>query len=135
MDSPETTLFFGLKEMFLIYSAWLDNHPPLPSNFNLAHSRLQQVKKGLLKRDLTNSYASIIADQLGKGYVEAVLVSEDPLSKNDVHYLSLRFTSRELSTHSSCICSQCRPRLSERLFIHRSLPSQVVEHHRLSLQS
>ena len=24
---------------------WLDNHPPLPPNFNLAHSRLQQVKK------------------------------------------------------------------------------------------
>ena len=73
---------------------WLDNHPPLPSNFNLAHSRLQQVKKRLLKPDLWKSYASIIADQTDKGYVEAVPTSEDPLSKSDAHYLSHFFVLR-----------------------------------------
>ena len=67
---------------------WLDNHLPLPSNFNLAHSRLQQVKKRLLKLDLWKSYASIIADQIDKGYVDAVPTSEDPLSKSDAHYPS-----------------------------------------------
>ena len=73
---------------------WLDNHPPLPSNFNLAHSRLQQVKKRLLKLDLWKSYASIIADQIDKGYVDAVPTSEDPLSKSDAHYLSHFFVLR-----------------------------------------
>ena len=73
---------------------WLDNHPPLPSNFNLAHSRLQQVKKRLLKLDLWKSYASIIADQLDKGYVEAVPTNEDPLIKTDAHYLSHFFVLR-----------------------------------------
>ena len=73
---------------------WLDNHPPLPSNFNLAHSRLQQVKKRLLKLDLWKSYASIIADQLDKGYVEAVPANEDPLIKTDAHYLSHFFVLR-----------------------------------------
>ena len=73
---------------------WLDNHPPLPSNFNLVHSRLQQVKKRLLKLDLWKSYASIIADQIDKGYVEAVPTSEDPLSKSDAHYLSHFFVLR-----------------------------------------
>ena len=101
---------------------WLDNHPPLPSNFNLAHSRLQQVKKRLLKLDLWKPYASIIADQIDKGYVEAIPDSEDPLSKSDAHY-------------SRCICSQCRPCLSERLFIHWFLPSQVIEHYHSLLQS
>jgi len=96
--------------------SWLDNHPPPPSNFNLVHSRLQQVKKRLLKLDLWKPYASIIADQIEKGYVEAVPASEDPLSKNDVHYLSYFFVLRSESqndNHSSCICSQCRPCLSE----------------------
>ena len=73
---------------------WLDNHPPLPSNFNLAHSRLQQVKKRLLKLDLWKSYASIIADQIDKGYVEAVPASENSLSKRDAHYLSHFFVLR-----------------------------------------
>ena len=73
---------------------WLDNHPPLPSNFNLAHSRLQQVKKRLLKLDLWKPYASIIADQMDKGYVEAIPDSEDPLSKSDAHYLSHFFVLR-----------------------------------------
>ena len=73
---------------------WLDNQPPLPSNFNLAHSRLQQVKKRLLKLDLWKSYASIIADQLDKGYVEAVPANEDPLIKTDAHYLSHFFVLR-----------------------------------------
>ena len=73
---------------------WLDNHPPLPSNLNLAHSRLQQVKKRLLKLDLWKAYGSIIADQIDKGYVETVPDSEDPLSKNDARYLSRFFVLR-----------------------------------------
>ena len=52
---------------YFVSLPWLDNHPPLPSNFNLAHSRLQQVKKRLLKLDLWKAYASIIADQIDKG--------------------------------------------------------------------
>ena len=73
---------------------WLDNHPPLPSNFNLAHNRLQQVKKRLLKLDVWKPYASVIADQIDKGYVETVPANEDPLRKNDAHYLSHFFVIR-----------------------------------------
>ncbi|PFX20076.1 hypothetical protein AWC38_SpisGene15470 [Stylophora pistillata] len=58
---------------------WLDNHPPLPSNFNLAHSHLQQVKKRFLKLNLWTPYANTIADQIEKGYVEAIPPSENPL--------------------------------------------------------
>ena len=67
---------------------WLDNPPPLPSNFSLAHSCLQQVKKRLLKLDLWKPYASVIADQIDKGYVETVPADENPLRKNDAHYFS-----------------------------------------------
>ncbi|XP_068742114.1 uncharacterized protein [Montipora capricornis] len=45
---------------------WLDNHPPLPSNLNLAHNC----------------------------YVETVPANEDPLGKNDAHYLSHFFVLR-----------------------------------------
>ena len=53
---------------------WLDNHPPLPSNFNLAHSRLQQVKKRLLELDLWKPYESIIADQIMLNYLSHFFV-------------------------------------------------------------
>ncbi|XP_022805554.1 uncharacterized protein LOC111342711 [Stylophora pistillata] len=66
----------------------------LPSNFNLAHSRLQQVKKRLLKLNLWTLYANTIADQIDKGYVEAIPSSENPLSKSDAHYLSHFFVLR-----------------------------------------
>ena len=79
---------------YLVPLPWLDNHPPLPSNFNLAHSRLQQVEMRLLTLDLCKSYAGIIADQIDNGYVEAVRASEDPLSKSDAHYLSQFFVLR-----------------------------------------
>ena len=78
---------------YFVSLPWLDNHPPLPSNFNLAHSCLQQVKKRLLELDLWKPYVSVIADQIDKGYVEAVPASEVPLSKNDAHYLSHSFVS------------------------------------------
>ena len=81
-------------ETYFVPLPWLDNHPPLPSNFNLAHSRLQQVKKRLLKLDLWKPYASVIADQIDKGYVETVPADEDPLRKNDAHYLSHFFVLR-----------------------------------------
>lgn len=66
----------------------------IPLNFNLALSRLQQVKKRLLKLDLWRSYANIIADQIDKGYVEAVPTKEDPCNEIDVHYLSHFFVLR-----------------------------------------
>ena len=44
---------------YFVPLTWLDNHPPLPLNFNLAHSCLQKVKR-LLKLDLWKSYASIM---------------------------------------------------------------------------
>ena len=114
----------------------LDNHPPLPSNFNLAHSHLQEVKKRLLKLDLWKLYASIIVDQLDKGYVEAVFlpvkipwVEWCSLSQTLLHFMSKEWNGTHLS------CCQCRPCLSERLFIYQSLPPQVIEHHHSSLQS
>lgn len=37
---------------YLALLPWLDNHPPLPSNLNLAFTHLQQVRQRLLKMDL-----------------------------------------------------------------------------------
>ncbi|XP_068703925.1 uncharacterized protein [Montipora foliosa] len=48
----------------------------------------------LLKLDLWKPYASVIADQIDKGYVETVPANEDPLRKNDAHYLSHFFVLR-----------------------------------------
>lgn len=44
--------------------------------------------------DLWKPYARITADQIDKGYVEAVPANEDPLSKNGAHYLSQFFILR-----------------------------------------
>ena len=73
---------------------WLDNHPPLPSNLSLAVSRLEQVRKRLLKLDLWKPYADILADQIDKGYVEALPTSEDPWNESNAHYLSHFFVLR-----------------------------------------
>ena len=67
---------------------WLDNHPPLPSKLSLAISRLEQVKKRLLKLDLWKPYADILADQINKNYVEPVATTEDPWNESNAHYLS-----------------------------------------------
>ena len=76
---------------------WLDNHPPLSPNLNLSTSRLQQVRKRLLKLNLWKPYASIIADQIDKSYVEAVPDNEDPWSESNAHYLSHLFVLRHNS--------------------------------------
>ena len=48
-----------------------------------AFSRLQQLQNRLLKLNLWQPYASIIAEQIDKGYVEAVPTTEDPSKEND----------------------------------------------------
>ena len=115
---------------------WLDNHPPLLSNFKLAHSRLQQVKKRLLKLDPWKSYASIIGDRLDKDYVEAVPANEDPLIKIDAHYLSHFFVLRPESETTPIrvvfAANVGHVSLNDCLY---TLPPQVIEHHDSSLQS
>lgn len=50
------------KSIILCTFTLVDNHPPLPSNLTLAISHLQQVKNRLLKLDLWQPYADIIAN-------------------------------------------------------------------------
>jgi len=116
---------------------WLGNHPLLPSNFNLAYSRLQQVKKRLLKLDLWKPYASIIADQIDKGYVEAVPASEDPLSKNDAHYLSHFLVLRPESetTPIRVVFAANAGHVSLNDCLHTGPCLLVFEHYHSSLQS
>ena len=73
---------------------WLDNHSPLPSNLHIALSRLEQVKKRLLKLGLFESYSRIIFDQINKGYVEPVQEDDGQWDEVGSHYLSHFFVLR-----------------------------------------
>ncbi|XP_054265924.1 uncharacterized protein LOC128988558 [Macrosteles quadrilineatus] len=80
---------------------WVDCHPPLPSNRELAEKRLSTVVKKLDGNNLTEDYDSVFKQWLSDGIIEAV--PSDDLN-NNFHYLPHRPVVKE-----SSITTRIRP--------------------------
>jgi len=65
---------------------WKEDHPPLPSNYDVSVRRTHSMVKHL-RRDpfLFRKYDDIINEQLERGFIEAV--DEDTQPSHPVHYI------------------------------------------------
>ncbi|GFS72764.1 integrase catalytic domain-containing protein [Trichonephila clavipes] len=60
------------EERFLVSLPWLDNHLPLPDNFNLAFKGLQVTTHKLKKENLFNEYGDVFKEWKREGIIEEV---------------------------------------------------------------
>ena len=49
---------------------WKQNHPPLPSNYNVCERRIRSLAKQLA--DILQAYSDIISEQESRGFIEQV---------------------------------------------------------------
>ncbi|GFX98495.1 DUF1758 domain-containing protein [Trichonephila clavipes] len=83
------------EERFLISLPWLDNHLPLPDNFNLAFKWLQVTTHKLKKENLFKEYGDVFKEWKREGIIEEVPKEE---LKSVSHYLPHRHVVKLNST-------------------------------------
>ena len=68
---------------------WKDNHPTVPSDYELCVNRLRSLQRKLLKEpELVKEYDQIIEEQINHGIVERIPEEEQKEKENEnVHYL------------------------------------------------
>jgi len=66
---------------------WVEGHPVLRSNFEVAEKRLQNTLKKLRDDDLLEDYNQVFEDWLHEGFIEETVQKEDEVA---VHYLPHR---------------------------------------------
>ena len=73
---------------------WIEGHPPVPRNFNLAKKRLENVLRKLEENKLRAAYDEVFRDWLEVGIIEEI-----PVQKWDEgHYLPQRPVVKESGT-------------------------------------
>ncbi|GFX79794.1 reverse transcriptase domain-containing protein [Trichonephila clavipes] len=60
------------EERFLLSLPWLDNHLPLPDNFNLTFKGLQVTNHKLKKENLFKEYGDVVKEWKQEGIIEEV---------------------------------------------------------------
>ena len=90
---------------------WKENHPPLPSNFNICWKRTRSLAYRLSQTpELLCIYNGIIADQLKRGFIELVDTSKKP---NKEHYIPHHCVKRSSATTPIRIVYDCSCRQSD----------------------
>ena len=89
---------------------WKQNHPPLPSNYNVCERRIRSLAKRLAHTpDILQAYSDIISEQESRGFIEQV---ETTTSKASVHYIPHHPVRKESSTTPIRIVYDCTCRQS-----------------------
>jgi len=91
---------------------WKQDHPPLPSNYEISLKRTQNTIKRLARTpEIFKKYGEIIADQEKRGFIERVEKSET--TSNRVHYIPHHAVKKDSTTTPirivyDCSCRQSR---------------------------
>ncbi|XP_055936870.1 uncharacterized protein LOC129966470 [Argiope bruennichi] len=80
---------------FVVHLPWLEDHPPLPDNFNLALKRLGNTVRKLKEENLYGDYNQIFEEWAREGIIEEVPKHKIHLL---AHYLPHRHVVKENST-------------------------------------
>ncbi|GFU65568.1 DUF1758 domain-containing protein [Trichonephila clavipes] len=83
------------EERFLVSLPWLENHLPLPDNFNLAFKGLQVTTHKLKEENLFKEYDDVFKEWKREGIFEEVPKEE---LKSVSHYLPHRYVVKPDST-------------------------------------
>ena len=100
---------------------WKENHPPLPTNYNICNRRTRSLARRLAQTPETlKIYGDIIEEQLTRGFIERL----QPTSTTDTHYIPHHPVKKESSTtpirivyDCSCRQSQTHPSLNDCLTV------------------
>ena len=88
---------------------WKENHPILPTNYNICCKRTRSLARRLAQTpDTLKIYDNIISEQLTRGFIEQV----QPTSTTDTHYIPHHPVKKESLTTPIRIVYECSCRLS-----------------------
>ena len=101
----ENTVTYSEEDnQYVVSLPWRTNHPPLPSNFGLALSRLKSLcRKFENDRDFMNQYSNVLKEQEARGFIERVTDKYDSNS----HYLAHHGVKRDSRTTPVRIVFDC----------------------------
>lgn len=89
---------------------WKENHPPLPTNYNICNRRIRSLTRRLAQTPETlKIYGDIIEEQLKRGFIERL----KPTSTTDTHYIPHHPVKEESSTTPIRIVYDCSCRQSQ----------------------
>lgn len=89
---------------------WKEQHPPLPTNFNICKRRTHSLVRRLSQTpQLLSKYAAIIADQLQRGFIERV---QEPNLSTGTHYIPHHAVQKDSVTTPIRIVFDCSCRES-----------------------
>ena len=84
---------------------WKEQHPPLPTNFNICKRRTHSLVRRLSQTpQLLSTYGAIIADQLRRGFIERV---QEPNLFNSIHYIPHHAVQKDSVTTPVRIVFDC----------------------------
>ena len=88
---------------------WRDDSPALPTNIGVAMQRTRGTVKRLLQSpDLLQHYDHIISDQLNRGFIEHVQLTEgDHSPSSRIHYLPHHYVKKDSATTPIRIVYDC----------------------------
>ena len=88
---------------------WKQDHPPLPSNYNVCERRTRSLAKRLANTpDILQTYSDIISEQESRGFIEQV----ETTSSTSAHYIPHHPVKKESSTTPIRIVYDCSCRQS-----------------------
>ena len=101
---------------------WKEDHPPLPSNFNVCEKRLRSLVRRLAHTpDILQAYGDIISEQETRGFIERVQTTS---TTDCTHYIPHHPVKKESATtpirivyDCSCRQSQNQPSLNDCLMV------------------
>jgi len=86
---------------------WKENHPPLPTNYNVCSRRTHSLARRLAQTpESLKMYGDTISEQLESGYIE-------PLPLTDTHCIPYHPVKKDSLTTPICIVYDCSCRQSQ----------------------
>ncbi|XP_042912687.1 uncharacterized protein [Parasteatoda tepidariorum] len=77
------TIRLDVENRFVVSMPWLEDHPPLPTNYDLAYKRLNSIVNRLKSQSIYKEYEQVFNEWMEEGIIEEV---KDNCEEN-VHYL------------------------------------------------
>ncbi|XP_042899647.1 uncharacterized protein [Parasteatoda tepidariorum] len=88
------TIRLDVENRFVVSMPWLEDHPPLPTNYDLAYKRLNSTVNRLKSQSIYKEYEQVFNEWMEEGIIEEV---KDNCEEN-VHYLPHRAVIKPNST-------------------------------------
>nr|XP_042896051.1 uncharacterized protein LOC122268977 [Parasteatoda tepidariorum] len=88
------TIRLDVENCFVVSMPWLEDHPPLPTNYDLAYKRLNSTVNRLKSQSIYKEYEQVFNEWMEEGIIEEV---KDNCEENE-HYLPHRAVIKPNST-------------------------------------